>query len=350
VPIECRPDDSRHSSEPGIGSLQRSHPGATALDPSAAPGVSPRRREQEETKPMSEARFPVVAQSIAHGASADASARSATCRSLGAILGRGRGCQLRTDSAVCAIWIPLRGRVQIGNGSDSLLQAGEARVTEADADARMQAIGRGNSLWVALLGRPAAWRQVMQGQLGIAPMHAWLFPARHAADLDLKRRAVALARAIATGDGVEIAAENVVERVVAMQAGFAEAIARCPGRTYTQRRQVFVRLQRVRNYLTANCHLEIDNDELARMANYSPSHFIRAFGSVYEETPHAFLIRRRLERARRLLRISPLAINEIALESGFENASAFSRLFRQRFGITAGTARRRNDAVDAAAV
>ena len=89
---------------------------------------------------------------------------------------------------------------------------------------------------------------------------------------------------------------------------------------------------------------------IAGMANYSPSHFIRAFGSVYEETPHAFLIRRRLERARRLLRISPLAINEIALESGFENASAFSRLFRQRFGITAGTARRRNDAVDAAAV
>ena len=289
---------------------------------------------------MSEARFPVVAQSIGHGASADVSARGATHRSLGAILGRGRGCQLRTDSAVCAIWIPLRGRVQIGNGSDSLLQAGEVRVTEADADARMQAIGRGNSLWVALLGRPAAWRQVMQGQLGIAPMHAWLFPARHAADLDLKRRAVALARAIAAGEGVEIAAENVVERVVAMQAGFAEAIARCPGRTYAQQRQVFVRLQRVRNYLAANFRVDIENEALARMANYSPSHFSRAFRSVYEETPHSFLIRQRLDLALRLLAGSPLAVNEIAIEAGFDTPSAFSRVFRQRFGITPGTARR----------
>jgi len=299
---------------------------------------------------MSEARFNVVAQSIAHGASADIEAKGgapAASAGLAAILGGGRGCQLRMDSAASAIWIPLRGRIQIGHGGDSLLQAGEARVTEADAPG--QAVGRGNSLWVVLLGKPTVWRQVMQERLGVAPMHAWLFPARHATDLDLKRRAIALARAIATGEGIEIAAENVVERIVAMQGGFAEAIARCPGRTYAQRRQVFVRLQRVRNYLTANCHLEIDNDELARMANYSPSHFIRAFGSVYEETPHAFLIRQRLARARRLLRVSPLAINEIALESGFENASAFSRLFRQRFGITAGTARRNVGALHAVA-
>ena len=217
---------------------------------------------------MSDARFNVVAQSIAHGASADIEAKGgarAASAGLAAILGGGRGCQLRMDSAASAIWIPLRGRIQIGHGGDSLLQAGEARVTEADAPG--QAVGRGNSLWVVLLGKPTVWRQVMQERLGVAPMHAWLFPARHATDLDLKRRAIALARAIATGEGIEIAAENVVERIVAMQGGFAEAIARCPGRTYAQRRQVFVRLQRVRNYLTANCHLEIDNDELARMAN-----------------------------------------------------------------------------------
>ena len=110
--------------------------------------------------------------------------------------------------------------------------------------------------------------------------------------------------------------------------------------TYAQPRQVFMRLQRVRNYLAANCHLDIDNDSLARMANYSPWHFIRAFRAAYEETPHAFLVRQRLERARRLLRASPLAIAEIALESGFENRSAFSRLFRQRFGTTAGALRR----------
>ena len=66
----------------------------------------------------------------------------------------------------------------------------------------------------------------------------------------------------------------------------------------------------------------------------------RAFRAAYEETPHAFLVRMRLERARRLLCTSPLPIAEIALASGFENRCAFSRLFRERFGVTAGAVRR----------
>lgn len=296
-----------------------------------------------------ETRLPIASKWIGHGASMDVSAvaPSSASRGIVAVVGGGRGCQLRTNKSASIIWIPLRGRVQVGNGGDSLLGTGEARVTEADAS--MHAVGRGHSLWIALLAQPIVWRQIMHARLGIPAAQAWLFPARHAIDRDLRRRAVALARAIAADNGVEIAVENVLERIAGLQAGFSEAIARCPGRTHAQRRQVFVRLQRVRNYLASNCHFEIDNDELARMANYSPSHFIRAFGSVYEETPHAFLIRQRLERARRLLRVSPLAINEIALESGFENASAFSRLFRQRFGITAGAARKLAGSRDAVA-
>jgi len=141
-------------------------------------------------------------------------------------------------------------------------------------------------------------------------------------------------------DKTEAPAEALLDRIVALQGQFADAIARCPGRTYAQRRQVFLRLQRVRNYLAANCHLDVDNEALARMASYSPWHFIRAFRAAYEETPHAYLVRQRLERAHRMLRASPLAIAEIALASGFENRCAFSRLFRQRFGVTAGTVRR----------
>jgi AraC family transcriptional regulator len=294
----------------------------------------------KRTRRSGEVRHPIAAKWIGHGASLDVNATPLSGhKGIIAIVGGGRGCQLRTDKSSSIIWIPLRGRVQLGNGGDSLLGAGEAKITEADAC--MQAVGRGNSLWIALLAPQAIWRQVMHGRLGVLPAQAWLFPARHAIDRDLRRRAVALARAIAAEDGIEIAVENVLERIIGLQTGFAEAIARCPGRTHAQRRQVFVRLQRVRNFLASNCQLEIENEELARMANYSPSHFIRAFRAVYEETPHSYLIRQRLERARRLLRASPLAINEIALESGFENASAFSRLFRQRFGITAGAARRR---------
>ena len=293
--------------------------------------------EEKQPKRLRDTGLSVTARWIAHGETAEV-ANLFDQKGVTAILGGGRGCQLLADKAASAIWIPLRGRIQIGNGGDSFLGAGEVRVTEADSN--VTAIGRGNALWVVLFGRPAAWRRLMLGQIGASLAQAWLFPATYAADRDLRRRAVALARTIAAGSAVEIAVENILERVVAMQSGFNEAITRCPGRTYAQQRQVFVRLQRVRNYLAANFRVDIENEALARMANYSPSHFSRAFRSVYEETPHSFLIRQRLDLALRLLAGSPLAVNEIAIEAGFDTPSAFSRVFRQRFGITPGTARR----------
>ena len=280
----------------------------------------------------------VVSQGLAHGACLDLNPKASNGETaLHAIVAGGRGCVLKSDQPMAGIWIPLRGRVQIGSATDVVVQAGEARVTEADA--RVHVVGRGNALWVALIGTPAAWRQALHAGHGLPAIEAMLLPARHVADRGLRRRALAIARAIVAGDA-DAAAEAVVDRILGLQGEFADAIARCPGRTWSQRRQVFLRLQRVRNYLASNCHLDVDNDTIARMANYSPWHFIRAFRAAYQETPHAYLVRQRLERAHRMLRASPLAIAEIALASGFENRCAFSRLFRQRFGMTAGTVRR----------
>jgi len=256
------------------------------------------------------------------------------------VVGGGRGCVLKTEASLAGLWVPLRGRLQLGGGSaDGVLLPGEVRVTEAEPG--LSAVGRGNALWIALLGSRAAWRCALEGATQMPLPEPLLLPTWHVADHMLRRRVIALARA-AAASSADAALQAVVESLVDLQAEHAPAIDRCPGRTYSQRRQVFLRLQRVRNYLAANCHLEVDNDRLARMASYSPWHFIRAFRAAYEQTPHAFLVDQRLQRARRLLRSSPLAVAEIALASGFENRCAFSRLFRQRFGITAGALRRQD--------
>jgi AraC family transcriptional regulator len=254
-----------------------------------------------------------------------------------AVLGGGRGCVLRVSGLAAAVWIPLRGRLQIDAGNaDSIAMPGEMRVSEPES--RIHAIGRGNALWMGLLGSPAAWRKALNGIVEMPTPEPVLLPARHRADQSLRRRVIALARADERSRADR--AEALIEGIATLQSSFSSAIARCPGRTFAQRRQVFLRLQRVRNYLAANCHLDIDNESLARMASYSPWHFIRAFRAAYQETPHAYLVRQRLERARRMLSASPLAIAEIALASGFENRCAFSRLFRERFGVTAGAVRR----------
>lgn len=254
-----------------------------------------------------------------------------------AIVGGGRGCALRMTGQVAGIWLPLRGRLQLDAGNaDSIALPGELRVS--DPEPRVHAVGRGNAIWLALLGGNAAWRRALGGAVEMPTPEPVLIPARHAASHELRRRAIAFIRAGAPGQDHHLF--TLIDGIAALQNAFAPAIARCPGRTFAQRRQVFLRLQRVRNYLAANCHLDIDNQTLARMASYSPWHFIRAFRAAYQETPHAYLVRQRLERARRLLCASPLAIAEIALASGFENRCAFSRLFRERFGMTAGAVRR----------
>jgi AraC family transcriptional regulator len=124
------------------------------------------------------------------------------------------------------------------------------------------------------------------------------------------------------------------------QAPLYQVIGRGPGRSFAAKLQVFLRLQRVRRFMNAYCERELDIESLARIANYSPCHFLRTFNTMYGETPHAYLVRQRLRRADRLLRSGGLAVTEVALASGFENRSAFSRSYRQHFGVTANEVRR----------
>ena len=282
----------------------------------------------------------IVSQQLSSGSSLVLAARppGAEADALVIVVGGGRGCLLRLEQALAGLWVPLHGRLQItGGAAEGMLYPGQVRISEAEPG--VSAIGRGTALWVAVLGSRAAWRRESAGLMTVPLPDPLLLPTGHAADAPFRRRVIALARAAAAGSA-QAELQSVIERVFDLQDEHAAAIDRCPGRTYVQRRQVFLRLQRVRNFLAANCHLDIDNERLARMASYSPWHFIRAFRAAYQQTPHAFLVDQRLHRARQLLRSSPLAVAEVALASGFENRCAFSRLFRQRFGVTAGEMRR----------
>lgn len=75
-------------------------------------------------------------------------------------------------------------------------------------------------------------------------------------------------------------------------------------------------------------------DVLAREAGYSKYHFARAFAAAYGETPRAYLARRRVERAKSLLRAANLSVTEICLIVGFESLGSFSALFRRLVGQT----------------
>jgi AraC-like DNA-binding protein len=91
-------------------------------------------------------------------------------------------------------------------------------------------------------------------------------------------------------------------------------------------------LFRVRELIDAQYSQPIDLDELARVANFSRYHFLRAFRRAFHATPHEYLTRKRIERAKELLAESELTVTEICFEVGFESLGSFSTLFRKIVG------------------
>ncbi len=123
------------------------------------------------------------------------------------------------------------------------------------------------------------------------------------------------------------------------QVELRERLAACPGKSHWRKTQVMARLHRARRFLEANSDRIVRIAELATMTNFSHWYFTKTFHRVYGESPKAYATRVRLERARRLLLRTDSAVGEVAAACGFESHSAFSRAYRQRFGVSAMSSR-----------
>src|SRR5277367_3677298 len=91
-------------------------------------------------------------------------------------------------------------------------------------------------------------------------------------------------------------------------------------------------LLRVRAYIDSNLHRTIHIRDLSAVARRSPAHFSRKFKLAVGHSPHAYVVKRRLERACRLMMTNTEPLSEIALSVGFSDQAHLCRLFRQAFG------------------
>jgi AraC-like DNA-binding protein len=74
--------------------------------------------------------------------------------------------------------------------------------------------------------------------------------------------------------------------------------------------------------------------DLAREAGLSPAHFSREFRRLFGESPHRYLLTRRLERAAALLRNTDRSVTEICLDVGWSSVGSFTTSFGRMFGAT----------------
>jgi transcriptional regulator GlxA family with amidase domain len=94
------------------------------------------------------------------------------------------------------------------------------------------------------------------------------------------------------------------------------------------------RLLRARDAMDRAYAEPLDVRSVAAIAYVSEGHFIRTFRSVFGETPHRYLQRRRVERSMFLLRETDRSITDICFDVGFLSLGTFSRTFHEIIGET----------------
>ncbi len=104
-------------------------------------------------------------------------------------------------------------------------------------------------------------------------------------------------------------------------------------------------LRRARDLMDREYARPLDVAALARAALMSPAHFSRQFRAAYGETPYTYLMTRRIERAKALLRRGELTVTEVCLEVGCTSLGSFSARFTELVGETPTAYRARDHGV-----
>jgi AraC-like DNA-binding protein len=101
-------------------------------------------------------------------------------------------------------------------------------------------------------------------------------------------------------------------------------------------------LRRARDLIDREYARPLDVPAMARAALMSPAHFSRQFRTAYGETPYSYLMTRRIERAKALLRRGDLSVTDVCMEVGCTSLGSFSSRFTELVGESPSAYRTRN--------
>lgn len=124
-----------------------------------------------------------------------------------------------------------------------------------------------------------------------------------------------------------------VKHLVHQQQHIYHLVQRVAAKKSLVRKENFRRVQQARNYIHDNLGETLGIEELAKIANMSPFHFMRSFKRIYKMPAYQYIIEQRLQWALQLLLQRKLTMTEIARSTGFEDIFTFSKAFKKRFGV-----------------
>jgi AraC-like DNA-binding protein len=91
---------------------------------------------------------------------------------------------------------------------------------------------------------------------------------------------------------------------------------------------LYRRVLNAKRFIEQNYTMPLDLTQISGEASFSKFHFVRLFDRAYGRTPHQFLIRVRIEKAKELLK-TEMAVSDVCFAVGFESVSSFTTLFKR---------------------
>jgi AraC-like DNA-binding protein len=138
----------------------------------------------------------------------------------------------------------------------------------------------------------------------------------------------------ATAESLEDGFLRMARILLRFRSELERSAARVPAIRAATRAELFRRLTNARSMIEASLGQPLNLDAIASAACLSPYHLHRLFTQVFGETPHRYAVRRRMDRARRLLSQTDMPVTSVCLESGFQSLGSFSTLFRKENGCS----------------
>jgi AraC family transcriptional regulator len=171
-----------------------------------------------------------------------------------------------------------------------------------------------------------------------SPPAAGFFERLHPKEGRVAALLASMHREVASGHATEESLDDgfllVASELLRFRSELRRAAARVPATRAGTKAELFRRLTRARSIVEESLSEPLSLQAIAAAACLSPYHLHRLFSRVFGETPHRYAVRRRMDRARRLLTQTDMPVTEVCLESGFQSLGSFSTLFRKENGCS----------------
>lgn len=212
-------------------------------------------------------------------------------------------------------------------------------VTPGNAIAQWQHNGRPEILQMYL--RQSIYDGVVAEMYGCDPAAAEIVPRFAMTDPLLEQLAVAIHTALRDGTAEDsLYIDSLAQMIAAHLARFHSLRSR-PVRMATSDGIPGWRMRRLVAYIEEHLDGNLSLDAMAAQVDVSPLYLARAFKAAIGQSPHQYVLSRRLERAKELLRNTDTPIVEVALASGFSSQSHLSNWFVRVVGVSPALYRRR---------